>query len=227
VLDRTKSMIKDFENEKYVSSQPQGNEGFTLIELILSLVISIIILAIAVAVFSNALTARDYQTARTDAVVSAQAAINIMSREIGNAGYGLLNNGIVLNDSGTGRLHFRTNTNNSNLLTTDPNEDVTFFCDSCNSAGGSVVRYDAAGAGSTSGIINKVSLVQFQYWDYDAITQAVTGPLNSPSLNTGRVTITLTVIINNIRGAPSGDSANLTVKSDVTLRNSPYMLNRY
>lgn len=205
----------------------QMEAGFSLIELIISMAISLVILGVGVGVFSGALNGRSYQSARTDAIVSAEAAINIMSREIGNAGYGLLNNGIVLVDSNANRLHFRTNVDNSNVVTTDPNEDVTFFCDDCNTNGGSVVRYDASGGGTTSGIINKVSQVQFQYWDYDQITHAVTGPFTVPTLNTGRVTITLTVIINNVSGAPSGTAANVTVRSDVTLRNSPYMLNRY
>lgn len=208
-------------------ADPAGESGYTMVELMLSLGISLIIFGAAVGAFTGALNGREYQTARTDAIVSAQAAINIMSREIGNSGYGLLNNGIVLADSNATRLHFRTNVDNSDYSTTDPNEDVTFFCDSCDSNGGSVVRYDAANGGATSGIINKVSRVQFQYWDYNDITHAVTGPFSAPTLNTGRVTITLTVIINTVQGQPTGDSANVTVTSDVTLRNSPYMLNRY
>lgn len=215
------------ENQRPGVERFETAAGYTLIELLLSLAISLIIFGAAVATFSGALKGRDYQTARTDAIVSAQAAINVMSREIGNAGYGLLNNGIVLADSNATRLHFRTNVDNSDYQTTDPNEDVTFFCESCDADGGSVVRYDAAGSGSTSGIINSVSRVQFQYWDYDEITHAVTGPFNAPTLNTGRVTITLTVVINGVQGQPQGDAANVTVRSDVTLRNSPYMLNRY
>ena len=210
-----------------VDQREKHQAGFSLIELIVSMTISLVILAAGVAVFSGALKGRDYQSARTDALASAQAAINIMSREIGNSGFGLLTNGIVLADSNAGRIHIRKNIENSDLTTTDPNEDVTFFCNGCSPSGGSVVRFDAYSGGATSGIINSVSNVSFQYWDYDEITHAVTGPFIAPTLNTGRVTITLTVVINNIQGQPHGDSANVRVTSDVTLRNSPYMLNRY
>lgn len=211
-----------------MKNKDRGPEmGFTLVELIVSMALSLIILGVAVTVFSSALNGRSYQSARTDAIVSAQAAINIISRDVGNGGYGLLNNGIVLADSNADRLHFRTNVNNSNYTTTDSNEDITFFCDSCDVDGGSVVRFDASGGGTTSGIINKVSRIRFQYWDYNEITHALTGPFDVPTLNTGRITITLTVIINNISGAPGGAASNVTVTSDVTLRNSPYMLNRY
>lgn len=206
---------------------PQDAAGFSLIELLLSLVISLVILAAAVAAFSGALRGRDYQSARTDAIVSAQAAINIMTREIGNSGYGLLTNGLVLADSNATRIHFRTNVDNSDLTTSSPNEDITFFCNGCDADGGSIVRYDAAFPDTTSGIINEISSVQFQYWDYDEITHALTGPFDQPTLNTGRVTITLTVVLAGINGAPVGAASNVTVRSDVTLRNSPYMLNRY
>lgn len=201
--------------------------GFSLVELLLCLAISAIVLGAAVSAFSGALASRSYQSARTDAIVSAEAAINIMSREIGNAGYGLLTNGLVLADSNASRIHFRSNVSNSNFTTSDPNEDVTFFCDGCDADGGSVVRFDAYNGGSTSGIINSVSNVQFQYWDYNQLTHAVTGPFAAPTVDTGRVTITLTVVLTNVHGAPAGASSNVTVTSDVTLRNSPYMLNRY
>lgn len=205
----------------------RNDAGFTLIELILSCVITIIILGIAVTVFSGALKGRSFQTARTDAIVSAQAALNIMSRDIGNAGYGLLDNGIVIADSTSNRIHYRANLNNANLVTTDANEDVTYFCDNCGGSGGSIVRYDAFGGGTTSGIINKISQVRFQYWNYNEITHAVTGPFDVPTSSTGRVTITLTVVLVNVPGAPAVVQSNVTVTSDVTLRNSPYMLNRY
>ena len=209
-----------------MNTSSHNQAGFSLVELIISMVITLVILGAGVAAFSGALSSRSYQSARTDALVSAQAALNVMSREIGNSGYGLLNNGIVLADSDTSQIHIRSNFNNANDTTADQGEDITFFCNSCDVNGGSVVRYDAYNGGSTSGIINSVSQVNFSYWDYDPATHAVTGPLATPSLNTARVTITLTVIIN-VEGQPTGDAANVRMSSDVVLRNSPYVLNRY
>ncbi|MDI1243098.1 MAG: prepilin-type N-terminal cleavage/methylation domain-containing protein [bacterium] len=205
----------------------RGEAGFSLIELLLCLILTLILLGAAVMAFSNALAGRSYQAARTDAIVSAEAAINIMSREIGNSGYGLLTNGLVVGDSTSSRIHMRSNVSNNDFATDDQNEDVTFYCNVCSASGGSVVRYDAYNGGSTSGIINSVSNVQFQYWDYNEITHSVTGPFNVPTLSTGRVTITLTVVLSNVHGAPAGSTSNVAVRSDVTLRNSPYMLNRY
>src|SRR4051812_21927600 len=72
-----------------------GEAGFSLVELMISTVLSLIILGVGVATFSGAIGRRERESSRTDALTSAQAALNIMSREIGNAGYGLADNGLV------------------------------------------------------------------------------------------------------------------------------------
>ena len=109
--------------------------------------------------------------------------------------YGLINNGLVLSDCTEKRVHFRSNiVNTGNSMSTDsPGEDVTFYYDSVSQ---SVVRYDAIGG--TSGVINRVSDVDFIY---------------------------LTVIMADVRQQPTNQTVTLT--SDVTLRNSPYMLGQY
>jgi type II secretory pathway pseudopilin PulG len=203
--------------------RPDGSAaGFSLVELLVSMIITLIILGVAVATFSGALGTRDRESSKTDALTSAQAALNIMSREIGNSGYGLTSNGLVLADCTDKRLHFRANTvNTGNSIATDaPGEDVTFFWD--NTIAGSVVRYDAYNGGTTSGVINRVSDVDFVYYNYATDGTFSPGPA---AANTGRVTITLTVILADVRGQPTGQTVK--IRSDVTLRNSPYMLGQY
>ncbi|NNE66163.1 MAG: prepilin-type N-terminal cleavage/methylation domain-containing protein [Pyrinomonadaceae bacterium] len=195
-----------------------SDAGYSLIELIVSLVLSLIILGGAVTVFSSALGSRTRETSTGDAVTSAQAALNIVSREVGNAGYGLVTNGIVLTDSTDKKLHIRTNTNNQNALTDGPGEDVTFYYDS-NSQ--SVVRYDS-NTGLASGVINRVSDVDFVYHNYASDGTVTTG---SAAANTGKITIKLQVILEDIEGQPGGRI--VSVNSDVTLRNSPYQLGQY
>jgi Tfp pilus assembly protein PilW len=202
--------------------------GFTLIELIFSMLLTLMILGVAVATFSSALSSRSRETSKTDAITSAQAALNILSREIGNSGYGLTTNGLVWKDSfGVVRtdctdkkLHLRTNTGNGDGTTAAAGEDVTFYFDA---ASQSVVRYDAYNGGTTAGVINRVSDVDFVYYNYDSINGTVTA--GSASENTGRVKITLTVTLANVAGQPNGQKVLVT--SDVTLRNSPYMLGQY
>jgi Tfp pilus assembly protein PilW len=204
----------------------RAESGFTLVELLVSMLITMIILGVAIAVFSSALGARARETSRTDAITSAEAALNIMSREIGNAGYGLTTNGIVLADSGANRLHFRTNTNNTDLVTTGPGEDVTFYCDSCgqcvDGAAGSVLRYDS-NTNVTSGIINRVSRVDFTYYNYTGTAAPVAS--TTAAANTGRVNIRLTICLPPARNQP--DNQTVVVSSDVTLRNSLFMRGQY
>jgi prepilin-type N-terminal cleavage/methylation domain-containing protein len=195
-----------------------ADRGFSLIELIVSMVITLIILGIAVTIFSSVLGTRARESSRTDAITSAQAALNIMSREIGNAGYGLTYNGVVTDSTST-KLHIRSNIVNTNSQTVDPGEDIVFYLDG---TGGdqSVVRHDN-NTNETSGIINRISSVSFAYQNYVSTGSPPVGP--GPA--TGKITITLTVILENVRGQPSGQT--VTVSSDVTLRNSEYMRGQY
>ncbi len=203
--------------------------GFSLPELIVSLVLTLVILGIAVTAFSSVLGSRTRASSTTDGITSAQAALNIMSREIGNAGFGLNTNGLGWLDSAgvyqtdctEKRLRLRTNTSNSGAnrnTTSGAGEDVTFYFDS---ASQSVVRSDA-NFPPPSGVINRVSNVTFSYFDDAA---APNTPTTVPTAGTSRVRILLAVTLQNVQGQPV--NRQVTVKSDVTLRNSPYHLGQY
>ncbi|NNF00217.1 MAG: hypothetical protein HKN25_14455 [Pyrinomonadaceae bacterium] len=194
--------------------------GYSLIELIGALVLTLVILSIAVTVFTAALGSRLRETGNTDAVTSAQAALNVMSREIGNSGYGLSTNGIVFADTNRKKLRIRANINNQNNQTDTAGEDVQFFYDS---ASQSVVRYDR-NTGTVSGMINQVSDVDFIYTDF-APNGSTTTSTTAASVNTGRVTINLQVILPDVQGQPA--NRRVQVSTDVTLRNSTYHLGQY
>lgn len=218
--------LKFFKTVRYLpeanknSRQEKNNGGFSILELLISMTLTLILLGVISTAFAGALRTRDRESSRTDALTAAQAAINVMSREIANSGFGLSTNGIIIGDSGYQKLHFRCNVDNSNLTTTDAEEDVTYYFDSVSQ---SVVRYDS-NTGLTSGIINQISNVTFQYYDYvDSSSTPTTGL--TPTSNTGRVRITLTVIMADVQGQPKNQT--VTFRSDVTLRNSTYMLNQY
>ncbi|HVE57482.1 MAG TPA: hypothetical protein VNB22_11685, partial [Pyrinomonadaceae bacterium] len=185
--------------------------GFSMVELTASLAITLIILAVAVMTFSGALSTRERENSRVDALTSAQAAINIMTREIANSGYGITTNGIVVADSTNQRLHIRANVSNNDYATDDPGEDITFFFDT---ASQSVLRYDA-NTGITSGVINRVSQVEFGYFDYTETTTN-TDPVANPSDTTGRIRIRLWVYLPDIQGQSTNQLVQFT--SDVTLR---------
>lgn len=221
----TKGCFHKIEFRAVTSAAITGNAGFSLIELVFSMSLTLIILGVAVAAFSGALSSRERESSKTDAITSAQAALNIMTREIGNAGYGLKDyNGLVLGDCSGKRLRFRANTVNNDGLTTSPGEDVSFYYDT---ASQSVVRHERYTAGGVvtdrvSGIINQVSDVDFVYYNYQPGGTSAAG---AASTATGRVNIKLTVRLADVRGQPTNQT--VTVSSDITLRNSPYMLGQY
>ena len=202
----------------------RSESGFSMVELIIALLLSLIILGGATAVYTGALATRERESGRVDAITSAQAALSVMSREIGNAGYGLnQNNGLILQDCGPKKLRYRTNVTNNDYQTVSVGEDVMYHYDTTSQ---SVVRFDknVAGGGLTSGIINRVSDVDFVYHQYTTAGNYI-GSATTPTADTGRVTITLAVILPDVRGQASGRIER--VSSDVTLRNSVYMLNQY
>ena len=217
--------------------------GFSLIELLIAMTIMLVLLGIVSSLFSRSLGVRARESRRTDALTSAQAALNVMSREIANSGFGLYAdsiskralNGIVLADSNASKIHFRTNIVNIKTSPTaddisKPGEDVTYYFDSVTD---SIVRYDAHAlynsatntyTPQTSVVINRISNVTFTYYNY---TGSVSTPTktSTPTANTGRVTITVTVNLEHAQDQP--DNQTITFSSDVTLRNSSYMLNQY
>ena len=217
----------------------QRQDGFSLIELLVAMTIMLLLMGVTITLFSGGLSIRARQSRRSDALVSSQAALNVMSREIANSGFGIYNdsvtrvanNGIILADSNEHRIHIRANVDNSVTysagvpgLTSSPGEDITYFLDS---ASGSIVRYDPnalAGVSTTSVVVNKISDVTFEYFNYSAGSSTVT-QTSTPAANTGRVRITVLVRLDPVQGQPNNQTVTFT--SDVTLRNSSYMLQQY
>ena len=207
-------------------SKHTAESGFSIAELLIAMTIMLVVLGLAGNLFSISLSTRQRESSRTDALTAAQAALNVISREIANSGYGLTDNGIVLADSGTQKLHFLSNIKNTNGVTTDAGEDITYFFDPVTE---SILRYDsnANGAGSpeTSIIINRISSVRFQYFDYSGSVSTTPAPTNTPTINTARIRVTVSVSLENVQGQTNNQAVVLT--SDVTLRNSDYMLQQY
>lgn len=207
-----------------------------MVELLIAMTIMLVLLGLATQLFSRALSTRARESRRTDALTSAKAALNIMSHEISNAGFGIVvdtntkraSNGIVIADSNQQRLHFRGNIENVeaniDLATDDPGEDITYFFDA---ATNSIVRYDARGINVntplTSVVVNRVSNVTFTYFDYTGSNSTPT-QATTPTTDTGRVRINVSVTLDPVQGQPSG---TVQFTSDVTLRNSNYMINQY
>lgn len=218
----------------------EGQEGFSLLELIVSMSIILMLMGIVSSLFGGALAVRARESRRTDALTSAQAALNILSREIANTGFGIYdndvtqkaNNGLILTDSNDTRIHFRANINNagpitaptgSTVLSTNvAGEDVTYSFDPTTA---SIIRYDPNGNPQTSVVVNRISDVRFQYFDYIGSSSTPIGPLTVPTADTARIRITVTVRLEPVVGQP--DNQVVTYASEVTLRNANFMLQQY
>src|SRR5215467_8055571 len=96
-------------------------QGFSLLELLIAMTITLMVLAVISEVIFRANAVNQRETRRADALVSTQAALNVMSREIGNAGFGIFtdatsqtpSNGIIAADSSANQIHFRANFDNT------------------------------------------------------------------------------------------------------------------
>lgn len=197
------------------------NKGFSLLELLIAMAVTLILMGLVTTLFGTAMGTRTRESRKTDALTSARAALSAISREVANSGYGLTNNGIVTGDSGAHKVHVRANLYNEDYTTDSVGEDVTYFFDSATK---SIVRYDPNTTPTTSVIVNRISNVTFSYFDYFGNTSTTTES-PTPTANTGRVRITVTVELEEVQGQITDQT--VTFSTDVTLRNSPYMLNQY
>ena len=215
-----------------MKKRQKRNAGFSILELMLVMTIILIVLSLVMTLFARSLNTRQRESSRTDALTAAQAALNVISREIANSGYGLkleadgiADNGLVDADSDAETIHFRANTTNDNIELTDPGEDVTYYYEPGTQ---SILRYDHNGNGvgvpQTSIVINRISSLSFQYFDYSGSNPVPTIDV-VPTPQTGRVRVTVTVKLEQVEGQTNPQ--DVTLVSDVTLRNSEYMLQQY
>ena len=94
----------------------RGAAGFSILELLISMTITLAIMAAATTLLATSLRTRTRENKRTEALTDAQRALSMMSREIGNSGYGLTDNGVATSDSGTNSIRIRANLNNNSTL---------------------------------------------------------------------------------------------------------------
>jgi prepilin-type N-terminal cleavage/methylation domain-containing protein len=146
----------------------QRSEGFSLLELLMAMTILLVIMAMTTTLLVNAFNTRSRENQRSDGLADAQRALNIMTREIANSGFGLTNNGIIAADSGLTTIRVRANLNafdgqSTSLSVNDRNEDVKY---SLYTAGGAsyIVRLDIGTENQTTVLANRVDTLKFRYY---------------------------------------------------------------
>ena len=150
-------------------SSIKSQSGFSLMELIIAMTITIAVMAIASTLLASSFNVRNRENQRSAALADAQRALNIMSREIANAGYGLSTNGIVTGgDSGATSIRVRSDMTlgMTNGSTNQDGEDVKYVL--VNDANGSfIVRLNLRPA-QTTGVIfrtNRTDGLAISYYD--------------------------------------------------------------
>src|ERR1043166_3493461 len=125
--------------------------GFSLLELVIGMTITLGIVAIAGALLAGSFNIRRRENKRMESVAAAQHALNYMTRDIANAGFALRRNGIVNADSDASSIRIRANldafsgtTGAGSLAQAD--EDIEYFLHKTdtdpNSTRGELMRYD-------------------------------------------------------------------------------------
>jgi len=142
--------------------------GLYIIELLIAMGITLTVLGLAGNLLAGSFNVRARENQKTDALADAQRALNIMTREIANTGFGLANNGIVEADSNASAIRVRSNLNAFDSQTTsnsisDRNEDVKY---SLYSAGSNnyIVRLDIGTQNQITVLANRVDTLNIRYY---------------------------------------------------------------
>ena len=216
-----------------------SQRGFSLIELVIAMTVTIVIATIASTLVAQSFRMRSREDARSDAIADAQRALNIVSREIANSGFGLIDNGIVPGDTGAGSIRFRANLNaytrdaSGNAVSgagsvTDRDEDIKYTMYNDDAANRHyLVRYDAIlgqvdQREGTTVLANRLDSFQLQYFDNTGTELNVTA---NPSavISAWKVRITVGVVLP-AEGQPESPGyqpeSTINLVSDVVLRNA-------
>lgn len=217
----------------------RSSGGFSLLELLIAMVITMALMTAAATLLANALRVRSRENQKSDALADTQRALNIMSREIANAGFNLSNNGIVVADSGVNRIRVRANLNRydydpsvsdlSRSNVQDAGEDITYFLNEAENTK-YLVRHDPYGSGSTV-LANRIDGMNIHYFDRQVTYTAPPGGLDItnvsaaevPQANAKYIVLAIAVTLDAVGspGQPGYQPAySVLLCSDVTLRNS-------
>jgi len=165
-----------------MKSPKRQTAGFSLIELLIAMTLTLTVMSIASVLLAQALNVRTRTNADNDALADAQRALNIMSREIASAGFNLSGNGIVAGDTGQDAngnsvIRIRSNTNKYDetagttarngisVIGEDAGEDLKYFIyEAANT--NLLARFDQYGqaGGSVSVLANRLDSLYMHYY---------------------------------------------------------------
>jgi type IV pilus assembly protein PilW len=215
--------------------------GFSLLELIIAMAVTLVIMLLASSLVAGSFNVRNRENQRTDALADAQRALNLMTREIANAGYGLNDNGIVPADSSVNTIRVRANLNaaageTTSSSATDRDEDIKYllYTDSSNSY---IVRLDVNTAAQEMVLANRVDALTIRYYgdkvyyttstntcDIGNVSDAAGNAVSEVTTGNAKyivISICVTLPAVGTSGSPGYQPASrVQLVSDATLRNA-------
>jgi Tfp pilus assembly protein PilW len=213
--------------------------GFSLLELLIAMVITMALMTAATTLLANALRVRSRENQKSDALADTQRALNIMSREIANSGFNLTNNGLVAADCSINKIRVRSNlnrydydaavTDTSRNNVQDTGEDITYFINEADNTM-YLARHDKFGTGSTV-LANRIDGMNVHYFDQKVTYTAPPGGAGITAVSAAEVTpanakyivIAISVTLDAV-GTPTSPGYqppySVLLCSDVTLRNT-------
>ncbi len=232
------------------TQSPTNESGFSLLELILAMAITLVIMGAASSLLASSFRMRSREDRKSDAVADVQRAFNSMTREIGNAGFKLpssltsvSSNGIVTGDSDSQSVRIVSNLNGADGTDTDvddTDEDVKFLMYVDDTQGQRyLVRYEKNATNTTTVLANRIDSLVIRYYDekvtYDTTLVGsaadITNVRNAAGNTEAEVTpgaakyivIAVGVTLPAV-GTPGSDgyqpASEVQLTSDITLRNA-------
>ena len=212
--------------------------GFSLLELLIAMVITMALMTAASTLLANALRVRSRENQKSDALADTQRALNIMSREIANSGFNMTGNGLVVAECGLNEIRVRSNlnrfdydalvSNESRANVQDPGEDITYFINEADNTK-YLARHDRFGTGSTV-LANRIDGMNVHYFDQKVTYTAPPGGSDITNVSAAEVSpanakyivIAISVTLDAV-GTPNTPGYqppySVLLCSDVTLRN--------
>ena len=154
-----------------------GEAGFSLIELMIAMAVTLVLMTLASKVLMECFNIRTTQDSRSAAIADVQRGLNIISREVAGAGFGLTNNGVVgcnaagACDSNATSIRVRSNLNRLDSTPTDADtlddgEDLKYYVNNLDADTQYLVRYNINATGTKATVLaNRITAVQFHYFD--------------------------------------------------------------
>ena len=226
------------ESDRARRSERSKAAGFSLFELLIAMTITLVLMGLATTLLARSFNVRGRENQKSAALADAQRALNGMTREIANSGFGLSNNGIVPTESTSSSVRIRANLNaferelTSNAAS-DSDEDVLYnlFTDSTQSY---VERIDINSGSRTTVLANRVDALVIRYYADRVAYTTGTCDINTAATEvTNKTLAKYIVIVACVQlpaiGRPDSSAyqpvSRVQLVSDVSLRNSD--LSRY